>query len=61
MGTIQSGGLMSAVERSTEGVRSGSKGAVYEDGIYTSYSPYGFTQYGEIGLIVAVLLGRCKR
>lgn len=60
--SIRQDGLMTLEDRTRMSISSGGHGAVYGDGIYTATNPYAFHgQYGEVGLLVAVVLGNTRR
>lgn len=58
---IRSAGLLTAAEREQANIPSMRfKGSVYGDGIYTCSNPYSFHEaYGERGIFVARLRGKC--
>jgi hypothetical protein len=61
MDSIQQDGLMTVADRDRNGIRNRQKGTYYGDGVYIATNPYAFQSFGNVGLLVAVLLGRTGR
>jgi deltex-like protein len=61
MNSIQQDGLMTLADRGRNGIISRENGMFYGDGVYTASNPYAFQTFGNVGLLVAVLLGNARR
>jgi hypothetical protein len=58
---IRTNGLLTKADRESQKVTSTFHGSVFGDGIYTAQNPIAFSNYGNVGLLVARLQGKAVR
>jgi hypothetical protein len=58
MQTIRQDGLMTMADRRNRQIQAGCNGAAFGDGIYTSNNPFAFRDFGDTGILVAIVKGK---
>lgn len=61
MDTIRQDGLMTHSDRKKQNVSAAIGGTYFGEGVYMGRNPFAFQNFGDVGLLVAVLLGNTER